>query len=43
MVRNVIHNIADHYAREHNVLDRKDDLTKLIENHGNQPFYIFSI
>ena len=41
MDQNVIHNIADHYAREYNVLDRKDDLMKLIENHGNQPFYIF--
>ena len=41
MDRKVIHNIADHYAREYDVLDHKDDLTKLIENHGNQPFYIF--
>ena len=41
MDRNVIHNIADHYAREYDVLDHKDDLMKLIENHGNQPFYIF--
>ena len=23
------------------MLDHKDDLTKLIENHGNQPFHIF--
>ena len=23
------------------MLDHKDDLMKLIENHGNQPFYIF--
>ena len=23
------------------MLDRKDDLMKLIKNHGNQPFYIF--
>ena len=41
MDQNVIHNIADHYGKEYDVLDRKDDLTKLIENHGNQPFYIF--
>ena len=41
MGRNVIHNIADHYAREYDVLDRKNDLMKLIETHGNQPFYIF--
>ena len=41
MDRNVIHNIADHYTREYDVLDCKDDLMKLIENHGNQPFYIF--
>ena len=41
MDRNVIHNIADHYAREYDVLDRKNDLMKLIETHGNQPFYIF--
>ena len=41
MDRNIIHNIADHYAREYNVLHCKDDLMKLIENHGNQPFYIF--
>ena len=41
MDRNVIHNIADHYAREYDVLDRKDDLMKPIQNHGNQPFYIF--
>ena len=40
MDRNVIHNIADHYTREYNVLDCKDNLMKLIENHGNQPFYI---
>ena len=39
--RNLIHNIADDYAREYNVLDHKDNLMKLIENHGNQPFYIF--
>ena len=39
--QNVIHNIADHYARVFDVFDRKDDLMKLIENHGNQPFYIF--
>ena len=39
--QNVIHNIADHYARVYDVFDRKDDLMKLIENHGNQPFYIF--
>ena len=38
---NVIHNIADHYAREYDVLDCKDDLMKLTENHGNQPFYMF--
>ena len=31
MDQNVIHNIADHYAREYDVLDRKDDLMKLIE------------
>ena len=41
MDRNVIHNIADHYAREYDVLDHKDDLMKLFKNHGNQPFYIF--
>ena len=41
MDRNVIHNIADHYTREYNLLDHKNDLTKVIENHGNQPFYIF--
>ena len=41
MDQNVIHNIADHYAREYNVLDRKNDLMKLIENHSNQSFYIF--
>ena len=41
MDRNVIHNIADHYARDYDVLDRKNDLIKLIENYGNQPFYIF--
>ena len=41
MDRNVIHNIADHYAREYDVLDRKNDLMKLIETHDNQPFYIF--
>ena len=40
MDRNVIHNLADHYTREYNVLDFKDNLMKLIENHGNQPFYI---
>ena len=39
---NVIHNIADHYGREYNVLDHKDNLMKFIENHGNQPFYIFT-
>ena len=41
MDQNVIHNIADHYAREYDVLDRKNDLMKLIENHSNQLFYIF--
>ena len=41
MDRNVIHNIADHYARDYDVLDRKNGLIKLIENYGNQPFYIF--
>ena len=41
MDRNVIHNIADYYAREYDVLDCKDDLMKLIKNHGNQPCYIF--
>ena len=41
MDRNVIHNIADHYAREYDVLDRKNDLMKLIETHDNQSFYIF--
>ena len=41
MDQNVIHNIADHYAREYNVLDRKNDLMKMIENHSNQSFYIF--
>ena len=41
MDQNVIHNIANHYAREYDVLDRKNDLMKLIENHSNQPFYIF--
>ena len=41
MDRNIIHNIADHYAREYDVLHCKDDLMKLIENRGNQPFYIF--
>ena len=41
MDRNVIHNIADHYAREYDVLNRKNDLMKLIETHDNQPFYIF--
>ena len=41
MDQNVIHNIADHYAREYNVLYRKDNLMELIKNHGNQPFYIF--
>ena len=41
MAWNVIHNIDDYYAREYDVLDCKDNLRKLIENHGNQPFYIF--
>ena len=41
MDRNVIHNIADHYEKEYDVLDCKDDLMKLIENNSNQPFYIF--
>ena len=41
MDQNVIHNIADHYAREYDVLDRKNDSMKLIENHSNQSFYIF--
>ena len=41
MDRDVIHDIADHYAREYDVLDCKDDLMKLIKNHGNHPFYIF--
>ena len=41
MDQNVIHNIADHYAREYDVLDRKNDLIKLFENHCNQPFSIF--
>ena len=41
MDRNVFHNITDHYARDHDVLDCKNDLIKLIENHDNQPFYIF--
>ena len=41
MDQNVIHNIADHYAREYDVLDPKNDLMKLIENHSNQSFYIF--
>ena len=41
MDQNVIHNIVDHYAREYDVLDRKNDLMKLIENHSNQSFYIF--
>ena len=41
MDQNVIHNIADHYAREYDVLDRKNNLMKLIENHSNQLFYIF--
>ena len=41
MDRNVIHNIANHYAREYDVLDHKNDLMKLIETQSNQPFYIF--
>ena len=41
MDQNIIHNIADHYAREYDVLYCKDDLMKLVKNHGNQPFYIF--
>ena len=41
MDRNVIHNIADHYAREYDVLDRKENLMKLMKNHDNQPFCIF--
>ena len=41
MDQNIIHNIADHYGREYNVLDCKDDLIKVIGNHGNQPFYMF--
>ena len=41
MDQNVIHNIANHYARGYDVMDRKDDLMKLIKNHSDQPFYIF--
>ena len=41
MDRNVIHNIADHCAGKYDVLDCKDDLMKLIKNHGSQPFSIF--
>ena len=41
MDRNVIHNIANHYARKYDVLDHKNDLMKLMETQSNQPFYIF--
>ena len=41
MDSNVIHNIADHYAREYSVMERKNDLMELIKNHGNQLLYIF--
>ena len=41
MDQNVIHNIANHYARGYDVMDRKDDLMKLIKNHSDQLFYIF--
>ena len=41
MDSNVIYNIATHYAREYDLMDRLDNLKELIKNHGNEPFYIF--
>ena len=41
MDSNVIHNIADHYAREYDVMEQKNDLMELLKNHGNEPFDIF--
>ena len=38
---NVIQNVADHYARKYDLMDRSSDLKELIKNHGNKPFYIF--
>ena len=38
---NVIQNVADHYARKYDLMDRLSNLKELIKNHGNKPFYIF--
>ena len=38
---NIIQNVADHYARKYDLMDRLSDLKELIKNHGKKPFYIF--
>ena len=38
---NIIQNVADHYARKYDLMDRLSNLKELIKNHGNKPFYIF--
>ena len=43
MDRNVIRNIVNHYARECNVLDHKNDLMKLIETTAISRFIYLDI
>ena len=41
MASHVINNIADSYARKHDAMEWKNEIKRVVEEHGNQSFYIF--
>ena len=41
MASHVINNIADSYARKHDAMEWKNEIKRVVEEYGNQSFYIF--
>ena len=43
MACHTINNIADSYAHEHDAMEWKNKIKSVVEEYGNQPFYIFPL
>ena len=43
MANHVINNITNHYAREHDVMEWRNEIKSIVEECSNQPFYIFRL
>ena len=43
MTKHVINNIVSDYAFEHDAMEWQNEIKNIVEEHDNQPFYIFEL